>query len=202
MQQRYKIFLYLTLLLVVCIVALVGRLPILKEGLPGSPTQQMSIGGAFELVDQNNTPVTEKTYAGRYMLVFFGYTYCPDVCPTDLAIMARALDIIGPERAAKVAPIFISVDPERDTPEVLGAYVKSFHPDLIGLTGTPDQVKQAASAFKVYFAKAITGTDPKDDYLVDHSAFTYLLGPDGKAITFFNHGTSATEMAEKLGKIL
>ena len=142
----------------------------------------MDIGGPFELVDQQGAPVTDKTFSGRYMLIYFGYGFCPDVCPTELANMAAALDALG-SKSENIQPLFITVDPERDTPEFLADYVVNFHPRLIGLTGTPEQVKTAAKAYKVYYAKA--GKPGEADYLMDHTSFVYLMGPDGRFLSLF-----------------
>jgi cytochrome oxidase Cu insertion factor (SCO1/SenC/PrrC family) len=111
------------------------------------------IGGPFTLVNQDGKTVTEKDFLGRYMLVFFGYTYCPDICPTELQVMTAALEQMG-EDAKKIQPVFVSIDPERDTPEVVKSYVENFGSGLVGLTGAPEQVAQAAKAYRVYYAKA------------------------------------------------
>jgi len=165
----------------------------------GSPT----IGGPFTLTDMNGQAVTEKTYAGKYMLVYFGYTYCPDVCPTGLTEMSNTLDALG-DLADKIQPIFVSVDPDRDTPEQLKEYTSYFHPRLIGLTGTHEQVAAAAKAYRVYYAKVESkdaDADP-DDYTVDHSAVTYLMDPKGVFVQHFSHGTSAENMAKRIREIL
>jgi cytochrome oxidase Cu insertion factor (SCO1/SenC/PrrC family) len=161
-----------------------------------------SVGGPFELVGQNGKTVTEKDFDGKYMMIYFGYTYCPDVCPTALSDMATALDAIDPEKAAKVQPIFISVDPARDTPEHLAEYVSFFHPRLIGLTGSEKQVKEAARAYRVFYRIGEPQSDDPQDYLVDHTSIIYLVGPDGKLVTHFSHGTTPEAMAERLGKLL
>jgi protein SCO1/2 len=153
----------------------------------------VEIGGPFTLIDQTGAVVTEKTYAGTWQVVFFGYTYCPDVCPTDLATVTTALDDLGP-LAERVTPIFISIDPERDTVEQLAGYHEYFHPRFAMLTGTPEQVAQVAREFRVYYAKAQDGG--ASDYLMDHSSITYLLDPDGRYVTHFSHGTDPQKMAD------
>ncbi len=155
----------------------------------------VSVGGPFALVDTQDRPVTDASFAGRWMLVYFGYTFCPDVCPTELQTISNALDKLGP-MAAKVVPVFITVDPERDTPKALADYVKLFDDRLVGLTGTPAQVAAAAKAYRVYYAKVT----PKDSstYLMDHSSFAYLMGPDGKFQALFRQGTTAQEMADAI----
>ena len=157
------------------------------------------VGGPFELVDQTGESRRETDYLGRYMLVYFGFTYCPDVCPTTLLAMSRGLQLLGdsaPEAAEQVVPIFVTVDPERDTVAALAAYAPSFHPDLVALTGTPEQIAAAAKSYRVYYAKA--EDDSSGDYLVDHSSFIYLIGPDGNYRTHFSHTAQADEIAERL----
>jgi protein SCO1 len=141
---------------------------------------QAAIGGPFQLVDSAGHPVTDQAFRGKYMLVYFGYTFCPDVCPTTLADVAAALDKLGP-RADQVQPLFITVDPERDTPPVVGQYAANFSPRLVGLTGTPDQIAAVARAYHVYYARHRTGDKP-GDYTMDHSSILYLMGPDGHFI--------------------
>jgi len=168
---------------------------------PAGPLAGASIGGAFTLVDQDGRPATEKAFAGHYTLVYFGYTFCPDVCPLDVQKMASALrsfEKTDPARAAKVVPVFITVDPERDTPAALKAFVGAFHPRLVGLTGSVEQVEAAKRAYKVYAKKA--GAPGATDYLVDHSAMTYLMGPDGKPISFADHSATAEQIAADLDK--
>ncbi len=157
--------------------------------LPGG----VSLGGPFSLVDTQQNEVTDASFRGRWMLVYFGYTYCPDVCPTELQAMVDALDKLGPGSLG-IAPIFITIDPERDTPASLADYVKLFDNRLIGLTGTPVQIAAAAKAYRVYYAKST----PKDagTYLMDHSSFIYLMGPDGKFRALFRQGMSPQELAD------
>lgn len=168
---------------------------------PEAPLAGAAIGGPFTLVDQDGRTVSDRDFAGRYMLVYFGYTFCPDVCPLDVQKMAtalRAFEKRDPARAAKVVPIFITVDPERDTPAVLKAFVSAFHPRLIGLTGSVAQIDAAKVAYRVYAKKA--GAPGAADYLVDHTAMTYLMGPDGKPISFADHGVTADQVAADLDK--
>ena len=156
--------------------------------LPGGVT----IGGPFSLTDGDGRAVTEADFRGKLALVFFGFTFCPDVCPTELQAVAQAMDLLGPQ-AGEVRPLFITVDPERDTPAKMKEYVALFHPAITGLTGTPAQVAQAARAWRVYYAKV---TPPgASDYLMDHSAFTYLMGVDGALRAIFRPGVSAEELA-------
>jgi protein SCO1/2 len=173
--------------------------PIKSGGRAGAPrvTGKALIGGPFELVDQNGKTRTDAEFRGKYMLVFFGYTHCPDFCPTGLQAMAEALDALGKD-AAKIQPIFITVDPDRDTPKVLKIYVPNFHARLIGFSGSDAQIAKAAKAYRVYYARA--GKPGTKDYTMDHSTFTYLMGPDGKYLTHFSHGTPPKKVAERIRK--
>jgi protein SCO1/2 len=153
----------------------------------------VAIGGPFSLIDETGAPVTEKTYRGRHMLIFFGFTYCPDVCPTELAKIAATLDLLGQD-AQRLVPLFVSIDPERDTPEALARYTDLFHPAIIGLTGTEAEVAAAARAFRVYYNKVKTGPEP-DAYTMDHSAFVYLMGPDGGFRQLFSPQATPEQMA-------
>ncbi|MFQ5763534.1 MAG: SCO family protein [Rhodospirillales bacterium] len=163
--------------------------------------QAPAIGGPFSLVDQEGRPVTDAYFKGRFMLVYFGYTFCPDICPTQLTEMGNALDLLGPV-ADKVTPVFITVDPERDRPEHLKEYLTFFHPRMVGLTGTPEQIKAAAKAYKVYYKKSESEGEDPDDYLMDHTSVTYLMGPDGAFIAHFSHDTGTEAMAARLREFL
>ena len=166
------------------------------EETPGV-SSHISIGGAFTLIDHNGKTVTDANFRGRYMLVYFGYTFCPDVCPTALQTITDAMDLLG-AKADKVQPVFISVDPERDTPKVLKSFMENFHPRMIGLTGSSEQVAAVAKIYRLYYAKA----SDEDDYLIDHQAFIYLMGPDGKIITYFPYGIAPDAIATKVRKHL
>jgi cytochrome oxidase Cu insertion factor (SCO1/SenC/PrrC family) len=154
-------------------------------------TGEALITSRFSLVDHTGRPVTERDYLGRWQLVFFGYTSCPDVCPTTLAYMASVLDILG-GKADRVAPLFISVDPARDTPEVLAEYVAAFHPRLIGLTGTVEQVAAAAQAFRVYYER-MDETAAPEGYQMAHSGYIYLMTPKGRFEAAFREGRETPE---------
>lgn len=130
------------------------------------------------------------------MLIYFGYTFCPDFCPMSLSTMTRALDLLPADQAERVVPILITIDPERDTVAQLAEYAPLFHPRLVALTGSPEAVKDAARAYRVYFSKA--GDDSGNDYLMDHSTFIYLMGPDGAYVRHFGHNVSAEEVAQAL----
>jgi len=153
---------------------------------------QEPIGGPFDLIDHTGARRTDVDYRGKLALIYFGYTYCPDVCPTDLQAMASALDLLG-DGARAVQPLFITIDPERDTPGHLANYVPLFHPRLVGLTGEADAVRRVARAYKVHYAKVVLPESP--DYAMDHSAFIYLVNADGQYLGFFPPGTSPERMA-------
>lgn len=152
------------------------------------------VGGAFALTDQTGRARSDRDFRGQLMLVYFGFTYCPDVCPTDLMAIGQALELMGQDADA-IQPIFITLDPARDTAQHLAEYVPLFHPRLIGLTGSDDAISKAADAYKVYYAKVATGK-AADDYTVDHTAYIYLMDRDGKYLGFFPPGTSAERMVE------
>lgn len=162
-----------------------------------------SIGGPFTLVDQDGRTVTDASFRGKYMLIYFGFTYCPDVCPTSLARNTDALRLLGPPAADRIVPILISVDAERDTPEKMKQYVEAFDPRLVGLTGSAEQIAKAAEAYRVFYGKVPAAADaPPNSYLVDHSAFTYLMGPDGSFLRFFRHGLTPEEVAAELRDVV
>nr|WP_229179367.1 SCO family protein [Bradyrhizobium ivorense] len=150
------------------------------------------VGGPFTLTDQAGHERSDRDFRGRLMLVYFGFTTCPDVCPTDLQAIGLALDKLGRD-ADSVQPIFITVDPERDTASHLADYVPLFHPRLIGLTGSSDAIRKVADAYKVYYAKVPL---QDADYTVDHTAYIYLMDRDGSYLGFFPPGTSADRMVE------
>ena len=157
-----------------------------------------AIGGPFRLVDQNGKTVTDADLKGKWSLIYFGYTHCPDACPTALNDIAIALDELGPKRAA-VRPVFITVDPERDTPEVLKAYVTAFDAPILALTGTPEEVAQAAKGYRIYYAKH---PEAGGDYSMDHSSVIYVMDPQGRFTASFTQENSPEEIAERLKKLL
>jgi protein SCO1/2 len=152
------------------------------------------IGGPFQLIDQSGKLRRAGDFRGQLMLVYFGFTTCPDICPTDLQAIGLAMDKLGTE-AGEVQPLFITLDPERDTREHLADYVAMFHPRLLGLTGSAEAVESAADAYRVYYKRV---DFDKGDYTVDHSAFIYLMDRDGKYLGFFPPGTSAEKMVEMI----
>ena len=153
-----------------------------------------SIGGPFTLTDQDGNTVTQADVITGPTLLYFGYTFCPDVCPLDNARNAEAADILE-ERGIDVTPVFISVDPARDTPDVLKSYTENLHPRMIGLTGTEDQIRAATQTYKAYFR-----IQPAEDefYLVDHSTFTYLVLPEAGFVEFFRRETTPDELADRI----
>ena len=154
------------------------------------------IGGPFALVDQDGRTRTDADFRGNYMMIYFGYSFCPDVCPTALSDMIAAVDELGP-LGLRIQPVFITVDPERDTPRALKRYVPSFHPRLVGLSGSQAQITAVAKVYRVYYAKV---ADPAagPDYLMDHSSIIYLMDPKGRYVTHFSHGTGPQQIAERL----
>lgn len=167
----------------------------------GRSTGSPLVGGAFSLVDQNGTARTNTDFAGKLMLLYFGYTFCPDVCPTGLQRLAEGLDVLTDAERAEVVPLFITIDPARDTSAVLKEYVAQFHPALLGLTGTPDQIATAAKAYRVYYRKS-DQTKNQADYLMDHSSIIFLMGRDGTYKAHFTHDSQPEAIAAGIRKAL
>ena len=163
---------------------------------PTVSTGQALITSDFELVDQEGRPARDEDYRGSWQLVFFGFTYCPDICPTGLTTISSVLDQLGPA-GDRLVPLFITVDPERDRPEVLKEYLTSFHPKIIGLTGTAEQVAAASKGFRVYARKAERPDQP-DGYTMDHSAFIYLMDPQGGYATHMSPQQPPEAIAAKI----
>jgi protein SCO1 len=166
---------------------------------PHVVTANVELGGEFALTDHNGNRVTDKDFKDKLMLVYFGYTFCPDFCPAELTAIAETLKMFG-SRVEQIQPLFISIDPERDSQEVLKNYVAGFHPKLLGLRGNPGETEKIKEAYKIYAAKTQEGTD--SDYLVDHTTFVYLMGRDGKFITMFKYGTPPQSMYKEIKKHL
>ena len=159
------------------------------------------IGGDYLLINQDGVTVSNKTYLGKYTLIIFGYTFCPDICPNTLAIFSSVLDVLGAD-IEKVKPVFITVDPARDTPENLKSYLINFHKNFDGLTGNAAQIEHMKKIFKIYAVKSQQNQPDIKNYLIDHSAMSYLFGPDGKFITFFRYGAKPEVILTKLKKFL
>ena len=180
-------------------------LPQVRERMSPLPESSVSgkalIGGPFTLVDGTGKHITEQDYRGRYTLVFFGFTSCPDVCPAGLQLMSAALEKIG-SKADRITPLFITLDPERDTPAKVASYVKNFNPRIVGLSGTPDDIAKVAKAYRVYYQKVPTAGGAPGDYSLDHSSIIYLMDPNGEYVTHFTPTTTVDQLTAKLDKIL
>ncbi|VWX55168.1 SCO family protein [Novosphingobium sp. 9U] len=174
-----------------------GGQPAANEQRP--PLEGAAIGGPFTLIDKDGKTVTWDSFKGKYRIVYFGYTFCPDACPLDMQVLMKgfsAFDQSKPALAAKVQPIFITIDPTRDTPAVVGQWTAAFSPRLVGLTGTPAQVAVAAKAFAAYYSK---GKESSGGYLMDHSRIAYLMDPDGKPLAMLPVDKGADAVAAELG---
>lgn len=191
--SRRLIVFSLALLAALLVVALV-RIATMKPEDGGGAA---AIGGPFTAVNQDGQAVSDRTYRGKLQLVFFGYTFCPDVCPTELQNITLAMDELSAREKPQVVPLFFSVDTERDTPGVLKQYLTNFDPSIQGLTGTAEQVRANARTFKVYYAK-VPPKEAGGDYLMDHSAFTYLLDREGRYVQHFRPGAAPDEIAKAI----
>ena len=181
-------------LLVAVLLLAAGGYLFLTDNRPAA----LSVGGPFALIDGDGKPVTDQTWRGKYMLIYFGYTFCPDVCPTTLSNVSDALDKLGP-KADRLQTLFITVDPKRDTPAVVKQYAAAFGPRVAGLTGSAEQIAAVARAYRVYYAEHRTGTGA-DEYTMDHSSVLYLMGPDGRFIAPLRADQSGPELAAALAK--
>ena len=163
------------------------------------PLEGARIGGAFTLTDQNGQTVTERSFAGKYRVMYFGYTFCPDVCPTDVQTIGAALKQLessDPALAGRIVPVFVTVDPARDTPAVLKQFVSAFHPRMVGLTGSDAQIAKIKTEYAVYSSKG--DASPGGGYLVNHSRQTYLMGPDGKPIALLPQEQGPKAVADEI----
>lgn len=181
-MRTRRILFVLAAFIVGAVVIVAGALAMLPTGGGQQVSTQIAIGGPFRLLDQDKNEVTDETFIGEPKLVFFGFTHCPDICPTSLFEMSQAFEALGTD-ARKVAGLFITVDPERDTPEVMKSYLGSFHPSIQGLTGSPEQVAAVIKAYRAYAKKVPT---QGGDYTMDHTAIVYLMGKDGEFIAPFD----------------
>lgn len=154
------------------------------------------VGGPFTMINHKGETVTDKDFRGRPMLLFFGFTFCPDICPTELQVMTAAIAELG-EAGKDIQPILVTIDPARDTPAVLANYVSNFGENVIGLTGSDAQVAAMAGAYRVFFEKQPNAKDP-ENYMMDHSSIIYLMGPDGKFLKHFSYTTDAKALASGL----
>jgi protein SCO1 len=176
-----------------------GWMPGLKNQTPSSD----AIGGPFTLTASNGQKVTDSDFRGKWLLVYFGYTHCPDICPTTLAEVSETLTSLGP-LATEVQPFFVTIDPERDTPKMVGDFINSIDDRIIGLTGTPAQIAVVAKEYHVYYAKDPPSPAAGEDYAMDHTAFVYVMGSDGKYLTLFSplQGQTPDYMAAKLRALI
>ncbi|XP_050379255.1 protein SCO1 homolog 1, mitochondrial [Argentina anserina] len=168
-----------------------------KEVKQGPSAGVAAIGGPFKLINHDGKPVTEKDFLGKWTLIYFGFTHCPDICPDELQKLAAAVDKIKDKAGIEIVPVFISVDPERDTVEQVREYVKEFHPRLIGLTGNSDEIGSVARAYRVYYMKT---TEEDSDYLVDHSIVMYLMSPSMDFVKFFGKNNDVNSLADGIMK--
>lgn len=204
------------LVIATAIAAMAAQLTIrLMDDAPPPPTAEEKaqtaqdvardiVTGEFSLIDHHGKAVTDEDFRGSWLLIFFGYTHCPDVCPTSLAVVGLVMDELG-EDAAKVQPLFITIDPERDTPEAMAAFVADFHPRIIGLSGSPEQVKAAAYSHRAYYARAPVeeGAEVTEtEYAMDHSAYLYLMDPQGVYAHVFSPTDSAEEIAASIREFM
>jgi cytochrome oxidase Cu insertion factor (SCO1/SenC/PrrC family) len=203
-SARLRLALFVVAGVMVGAVAALAVFPAARERVLGAISLPSAgtalVGGPFTLTDHTGKRVTEKDFRGRFMLIFFGFTYCPDVCPTALQVMSAALEKLGPA-AQRFTPVLVTIDPERDTPAQLAMYVKSFDPRLVGLTGSPAEIDAVSKAYRVYVKKV---ADPKSTagYTFDHSSIIYVMGPDGEYRTHFTHATNVDVLADRLRKLL
>lgn len=191
---RRGLYIFLAALLVI-----IGGIVYEQFWLGGSENATPAVGGPFALVDQNGRPRRDTDFRGKVMLVYFGYTYCPDACPTTMQAITNTLDLLGPN-ASKVQPIFISVDPARDTEAQLRSFAANFHPSILYLTGAPDELKKVEGEFHVYVAK-VPQSDG-DDYLIDHSSIIYVMGRDGRYLGQMPSGLPPKVMAATVERYL
>ncbi len=175
-------------------VAVLYQFSVAGKGSGGNSIVAPNFGGPFELTDHTGQGVTEKDYQG-YRLIYFGFTFCPAICPTELAKMTEVLNALG-EKGEQITPIFITVDPERDTQEVMAQYRTLFHPRLVGLTGTPEQIEQVTKAYKVYYAKV---DDPSlSEYTMDHSSYIYFMDPENTLLALYKIDQTAEEIVKDI----
>lgn len=154
------------------------------------------LGGPFELLDRKGQPKTDADLKGQYLLIYFGFTFCPDICPQEMEKQTRVIELLDKAVGPVTTPVFISVDPKRDSPAVVDEYCSEFHPRMVGLTGTNEQVKKVSRAYRVYYNEGVKASD--QDYLIDHSIIHYFVGKNGKFIDFFGKNMTAQEMADKI----
>ncbi len=200
-MRRYSLIAIAAAAVAVAAVAAWHLTPMPGGGEEASTQAPVKIGGPFEMTAHTGESVTERSFDGKFRLIFFGYTFCPDVCPTTLNSVALTLDALG-DNAAAVQALFITVDPARDTPEVLAEYTAAFHPDILGLSGSPEQTTAIAKSYKAYFARVEDGDNDPEAYLMDHTVFIYLMGRDGEFLSLFSYPADPQDMATKIAAFL
>ncbi len=185
----------------VLIVSMALVVPATADTNAPSDAKTVQTGGRFMLKDHFGRVVTDQDFSGKFMLVYFGYTYCPDVCPTSLQVITTALEILGKEADA-IQPLFITVDPERDTASVLREYLSSFYPTIIGLTGSKAMLESVTKKYRVFYSKTSEKGADADDYFMDHTASVFFMGPNGEYLARFPYSTTSEEMARKMREII
>lgn len=201
MAERTKRTLRLAIPAAAAVVALVGYLIYSSLQTDATRVDLPAIGGPFSLIDQNGTTVTDEDLDDQFKLIYFGYTYSPNICASTLSAMTDAFGLLGDD-AKRVTPLFITIDPERDQPEHLKMYLEHFHPRFVGLSGAQDAIAQTAKKFHVHFAKVEKLGAEADDYEIDHTSIVYLMGPDGGFLAHFTDGATAEAMAKRIREYL
>jgi protein SCO1/2 len=196
-MPRSRLLLAAAIAVPILLLASTAALVAVRRAPPPAPPP-LAIGAHFSLTTANGSAVTERSYRGKWLLVYFGYTFCPDACPTALSAIAAALERLGP-LADRVQPLFVTVDPERDTPAVVADYVRAFDPRIIGLIGTPEQTAAAAREFRVYYVARKLGDD---EYAIDHSSFLYLINPQGEFVRLLTGDLPGHSLADALRPLL
>eukprot|EP00216_Chloropicon_sp_CCMP2111_P000568 CAMPEP_0198236806 /NCGR_PEP_ID=MMETSP1446-20131203/2693_1 /TAXON_ID=1461542 ORGANISM="Unidentified sp, Strain CCMP2111" /NCGR_SAMPLE_ID=MMETSP1446 /ASSEMBLY_ACC=CAM_ASM_001112 /LENGTH=202 /DNA_ID=CAMNT_0043918745 /DNA_START=222 /DNA_END=830 /DNA_ORIENTATION=- len=162
-----------------------------------------ALGGPFALVGPNGKEFKSEDLNGEFCLLYFGFTFCPDICPAELEKIAEAVDLTEKASGRKIQPVFVTIDPERDSTSQVNEYCSEFHPRMIGLTGSKHQIEKVTKSYRVYFTKATDGeADDDDDYLIDHSIITYLLDPEGNFVKFFGKNSTANDMSMDISKFI
>ncbi len=170
-----------------------------KSSEIGVLNHNLNLGGDFELTDYNGNKVKSRDFRGKLLLIYFGFSFCPDICPANLVEMVAALDKVE-KKESDIVPIFITIDPRRDTPQKLKEYFSNFDPRIVALSGTQDEIKAVARKFKVYYARSVDGKEKLDTYLINHSSFFYLIGRDGNLIKYYTPGTDGNMMGKDILK--
>jgi protein SCO1 len=172
---------------------------IVTAALAESGTNSVTFGGPFTLTASDGSTKTDESFRGRWMLVYFGYTHCPNICPMTLSAISRALDTLGP-LGANVQPVYITIDPERDTPEQMGEYTRAFDSRIVGLTGTPQAIALVAKKYRVFYEKVAGQT--RDDYSMMHSSYIYVMDPNGRYVTLITQSEDPAAIVERMRELL